>query len=171
MLRRPDTLSGETCAQSASSRHGTGVRAPIVAVKPGNAGGAKGGRKVEMHRTVRRKPRDQVPFWLDVTAADEALARSYSKPSPSAIQLLMASIREVVGDRNELPSSTPNTGSTLAPFCASARQPPPWGQLPTGEPDAGDSPVRFGGRGWRELLPTPIRHFSTAAHFHRRRGH
>ena len=41
-LRRPDTLSGETCAAPASSRPGTGVRALIVALKPGNAGGAKG---------------------------------------------------------------------------------------------------------------------------------
>jgi len=45
--RRPDTLSGETCAEPASSRPVTGVRALIVAVKPGNAGGAKGCRKVE----------------------------------------------------------------------------------------------------------------------------
>ena len=96
MLRRSDTLSGETCAQSASSRHGTGVRAPIVALKPGNAGGAKGGRKVEMHRTERRKTRGtKMPMRLDVTAADEALARSYSKPSLSRIQLLTASVREV----------------------------------------------------------------------------
>ena len=46
-LRRPDTLSGETCARPASFRRGAGVRALIVALKPGNAGGAKGGRKVE----------------------------------------------------------------------------------------------------------------------------
>ena len=46
-LRRPDTLSGETCARPASSRWGAGVRALIVASKPGNAGGAKGGREVE----------------------------------------------------------------------------------------------------------------------------
>ena len=41
------TLSGETCARPASSRRGAGVRALIVAGKPGNAGGAKGCRKVE----------------------------------------------------------------------------------------------------------------------------
>ncbi len=41
------TLSGETCAVPASSRPVAGVRALIVAVKPGNAGGAKGCRKVE----------------------------------------------------------------------------------------------------------------------------
>jgi hypothetical protein len=41
------TLSGETCAVPASSRPVAGVRALIVAAKPGNAGGAKGCRKVE----------------------------------------------------------------------------------------------------------------------------
>jgi len=28
---------------------------------------------------------------------------------------------------------------------------------PTGEPYAGEPPMRFGGRGWREPFPTPIK--------------
>src|SRR4051812_21176849 len=39
----------------ASYRRGAGVRALIVALKPGNAGGAKGCRKVEMDQAERRK--------------------------------------------------------------------------------------------------------------------
>jgi hypothetical protein len=33
------------------------------------------------------------------------------------------------------------------------------GEPPTGEPDAGDLPVRFGGRGRLWALPTPIMYF------------
>ena len=63
MFGRPDTLSRETCVvigtvfmryscrgvdgrgRRRASR--TGVRASVVAMKPGNAGGAKGRRKVD----------------------------------------------------------------------------------------------------------------------------
>ena len=44
------TVSGETCAVPASSRPAAGVRALVVAMKPGNAGGAKGCRKREAQR-------------------------------------------------------------------------------------------------------------------------
>jgi hypothetical protein len=45
--RRPATLSVETCVEHAGESRRIGVRALIVAMKPGNAGGAKGCRKVE----------------------------------------------------------------------------------------------------------------------------
>jgi len=43
-VERPVRLQGAN-AEGAARR--AGVRVPIVAMKPGNAGGAKGGRKVE----------------------------------------------------------------------------------------------------------------------------
>ena len=45
MFRRQSGLSGEACSGCAIW---TGVRALVVAPKPGNAGGAKGGRKVDV---------------------------------------------------------------------------------------------------------------------------
>jgi hypothetical protein len=57
MLGRPDTRTRETCAEQRTAfiipfwmrrADRTGVRALIVAMKPGNAGGAKGCRKVEV---------------------------------------------------------------------------------------------------------------------------
>jgi hypothetical protein len=57
MLGRLDTRTRETCAEQRTAfiipywmrrADRTGVRALIVAMKPGNAGGAKGCRKVEV---------------------------------------------------------------------------------------------------------------------------
>jgi len=57
MLGRPDTRTRETCAEQRTAfiipfwmrrADRTGVRALIVAMKPGNAGRAKGCRKVEV---------------------------------------------------------------------------------------------------------------------------
>src|SRR5215813_11210124 len=79
-----------------ASKWGAGVRALIVATKPGNAGGAKGGRKVEMGQTERRTTSPGlVPLWLHVAGEAEALARSYAEPLLRAIQILMAFILEV----------------------------------------------------------------------------
>jgi hypothetical protein len=100
-LRRPDTLSGETCAAPASSRPGTGVRALIVALKPGNAGGAKGGRKVEMERAERSKQgTGLVPAWLYLTGKADAPARSYAARSIQEMQMLRAFARRS-GERGE----------------------------------------------------------------------
>jgi hypothetical protein len=154
-LRRPDTLSGETCAAPASSRPGTGVRALIVALKPGNAGGAKGGRKVEMDQAGQQNEAPgPVPVWLYVSGDAEALARSYAELLVRAMQMLMAFMMEVAEDTVELLFSTPATTSTLAPL--SCAGPSVQSDPPTGEPDAGDPPVRFGGRGRHQPLPTPI---------------
>ena len=114
--RRPDTLSGETCAVPASSRPGTGVRVPIVALKPGNAGGAKGCRKVEMGRTERRKSTEVSARMARLRGEAEAPARSYAEPSLRTIQLLMASVKEVVKNMAHTTFSTPGTGWKLAPL-------------------------------------------------------
>ena len=156
-LRRPGTLSGETCAVPASSRPGTGVRALIVAPKPGNAGGAKGGRKVEMDQTGRRiTSPGLVPVWLHVAGKAEALARSYAEPLLRAMQMLMAFIMEVAENLAGPSFSTPATVWKLAPSSCAGLSVPLRVRPPTGEPDAGDLPVRFGGRGRPTPLPTPI---------------
>ena len=155
MLRRQSGVNGETCARSASLRRGAGVRAPIVALKPGNAGGAKGCRKVEMDRAERRKAPGLVPVWLYLTGEAEAPARSYAEQSFRARQMLMASPVEVAESTVAPLLSTLAAATKLAPCRAPGRQ-FPRGKPLTGEPDAGNLPVRFGGRGRREPLPTPI---------------
>ena len=81
-------------------RRGAGVRASIVALKPGNAGGAKGGRKVEMDQAERRTELPGlVLLLLHVAGEAEALARSQAELSFRARQMLMAFIVEVVENR------------------------------------------------------------------------
>src|SRR5215203_5232469 len=50
------------------------------------------------------------------------------------------------------------TGSDneVCPLSCAGPSVPSWVRPPTGEPDAGDLQVRFGGRGRRKPLPTPI---------------
>src|SRR5678815_5483479 len=77
----------------ASLRRGAGVRALIVAQNPGNAGGAKEGRKVEMDQAERRTELPGlVLLLLHVAGEAEAHARSYAKLSFRARQMLMAFI-------------------------------------------------------------------------------
>ncbi len=142
------TLSGETCAAPASSRPGTGVRALIVVMKPGNAGGAKGGRKVEMRRTGQQKAGPGlVPVWLHVAGEAAAPARSYAELLLTEIQMLMAFVAEVAENRAGPLFSTPAPMWKLAPTSCAGPSVPLWVRPPTGEPDARDPPVRFGGRG------------------------
>src|SRR4051812_43197923 len=53
--------------------------------------------------------------------------------------------------------STPAATWKLAPSSFAGLSVPSWVRPPTGEPDAGDLHVRFGGRGRRQPLPTPIK--------------
>ena len=75
-----------------------GVRALIVALKPGNAGGAKGCRKVEMCRTERRKSTEVSARMATLRGAAEAPARSYAELSVRMTRMLMALVMEVVGN-------------------------------------------------------------------------
>ena len=116
------------------------VRAFIVAVKPGNAGGAKGRRKMKTSQAVRetassiaaRLERGRTlvqfraragvwrPSWeRDARASGDTLDQSFLRPwFQDAINLSLVE-----------------------------------GHSSTGEPDAGDPPVRFGGRG--RFYPAP----------------
>ena len=101
-------------------------------------------------------PAGPVPVRPNVTAEAEALARSYAEPSPSAIQLLMASVREVVEEGQTSLHYTEHRIDACTILC-SGPSVPLWVRLPTGEPDAGDLHVRFGGRGRRDASPYPYR--------------
>ena len=124
MFRRQSGVNGETCARSASLRRGAGVRALIVALKPGNAGGAKGCRKVEMAQAERWKAPGLVPAWLNLTGEAEAPARSYAELSFRAKQMLVASPVEVEGSTVGPLLSTLAATTKLAPCRALGRQSP-----------------------------------------------
>ena len=97
-----------------------------------------------------------VPVWLHVAGKAEALARSYAEPLLRAIQMLMAFIMEVVENTVGPLFSTPVTEWKLAPSSCAGLSVPSWVRPPTGEPDAGDLHVRFGGRGRTERLSLPL---------------
>ena len=124
----------------------TGVRASIVALKPGNAGGAKGRRKTNCTKSEDGNSHRRLPNGLTRGALDVAVIRQGAvKSSP------------VTGSRRE---RSPANG---APFFSlalvrSERSSPSRGISSIGEPDAGNPPVRFGGRGGATQcsVPTPI---------------
>ena len=86
------------------------------------------------------------PVWLHVAGKAEALARSYAEPLLRAMQMLMAFIMEVAENLAEPLFSTPITAWKLAPSLCVGPSVPLRERPPPGEPDAGDLPVRFGGR-------------------------
>jgi hypothetical protein len=110
-----------------------------------------------MDRTERRKTSPGlVPVWLYLAGKAEALARSYAVSSLRAVQMLMAFVTKVAENTVEPLFSTPVTMWKLAPSLCAGPSVPLRERPPTGEPDAGDPHVRFGGRGRLTPLPTPI---------------
>ena len=136
-----------------------GARALVVALKPGNAGGAKGCRKVETRcsNAVEQHRRHSGRRCLRVNPSERSKAAG-----PRSNQRF--------GWRGCWPLSTrgskqANQGQLcrawVLPLAAQpmpGRSVPSWVRPPTGEPDAGDPHVRFGRRGGRNqsALPTPI---------------
>ena len=103
-----------------------------------------------MYRSERQKAvPGLVPVWLHLAGEAEAPARSYAELSLRVIQMLMALVMEVVGNRKSNPFFTPAAGWKLAPLLCASRSVLLRVRPPTGEPDAGDLHVRFGGRGRR----------------------
>jgi hypothetical protein len=120
---------------------------------PGERRGAGRWRRIKLNDG---KHPGLVPVWLHLAGEAEALARSYAELSFRAIWMLMAFVMEVVeGAAGPLFSTLATTGK-LAPLSCAGPSVPSWVRPPTGEPDAGDLPVRFGGRGRRQPLPSPI---------------
>jgi hypothetical protein len=157
---------GDLLASKSVGRAGVG--APIVAMKPGNAGGAKGCRKMETRwpnfagpspaanaregYTSRRDHEASLPHqewsWIEPRIWTERLLAASHQGSKAArgasgpVRLLCRAWAFPLALR---PCFGPPVLLQVTPS--------------TGEPDAGDPPVRFGGRGWRtqSLLPTPTR--------------
>ena len=95
----------------------------------GNDRGAKGRRKVEVRRTERRKRKP--------TRVPARANRWWNPPSANGS-----------GDTERLTDGLGDEAKSRSP---STEHPP------TGKPDAGDPPVRFGGRGGaHRAIPTPI---------------
>ena len=135
--------TGDLSGQTPSDGDSAGVRAAVVAMKPGNAGGAKGGRKrdwerdgmdVRQHRSIARSAR--------TCAAEEA---------PTYIE------RPVQWNK-QLPSKESALLGWRRHHCPAEARKGFAGNLATGEPYAGEPHVRFGGRGGANqcVVPTPM---------------
>jgi len=115
-----------------------GVRAPIGAEKQGNACGAKGGRKAEAS-----EGRDAKRSGIDCLRARTPEARKPASREPG-----------VACECHRKAETGGRVGGHPVSRYSSSRR----GKLLTGEPDAGDLHVRFGGRGGANqcAVPTPI---------------
>ncbi len=117
-------------------------RAFIVAMKPGNAGGAKGRRKVKTPETVP----DQTSSIAARLERGSATMRGLERQRASRGLLGTGCLRKqghvgpifLYGLGSDMRSTSPLGGIS-----------------PTGEPDAGDPPVRFGGRGGATQCAVP----------------
>src|SRR6478609_9434927 len=110
-----------------------------------------------MDQAERRTERPGlVLLLLHASGEAEAPARSYAEPSFRARQMLMAFIMEVVESAAEPLLLYTGYDNEACPLSCAGPSVPSWVRPPTGEPDAGNLPVRFGGRGRRKPLPTPI---------------
>ena len=117
-------------------RFPAGVRAAIVALKSGNSEGAKGGRKADEREHQRFSTNTSLTALKWANGRREKLLRTECK------QTCSEDVKQNTGAERDEPAS---------------RQPPSEsgeeasnggvGKLATGEPDAGNPPVRFGGRG------------------------
>ncbi len=149
MIGSSNEISRETCVDaggcsgslSRRARH-AGVRALIVALKPGNAGGAKGCRKVDGTLSGDKRT-TLVPMRAKPVTGTRA---QLTRLSPCNRTILMLTVPAI---RDERLSPLPRLGRSPAygPYVGLsvlAR-----GKPPTGEPYAGEPHVRFGGRGGR----------------------
>ena len=147
-----------------------GVRAAVVAMKRGNARGAKGPQEggYVSDRAGQTQPA-AVPS-VATQAGDVRARWAWIEPALWSERMLKALEEGVKGGKwYSLMAAIINAGPMLSsPIwdCSRWPQPGSWrfnplgGEPPTGEPDAGDPPVRFGGRGSRKALPTPIKRSS-----------
>ena len=129
-------------------RRPAGGRASIVARKPGNAGGAKGRRKTNRPKTnrgirLRLLPEGHKPDRLSSGAPEGVRGtRTVGGEQPGDGPLALGAKRSVVQ-------------SSLWPCPTRSDLSSPRGSSSIGEPDAGDPPVRFGGRGGASQCPVP----------------
>ena len=162
--------------EAAGPRPPAGVTALIVAMKPGNAGGAKGCRKVETRLSHQRKKPTVMPAGASYGTAREgnhpserpigSTPKLDAEPRVWTARLLAALDKRGQRRQGNRPEHQCRLDAAVAePGLFACKAPmtrlPVLSQVrpPTGEPDAGDPHVRFGGRGSRtqSALPTPIR--------------
>ena len=125
LLREPE----EPCPE--------GDRTSVVAKKRSNARGAKGGRKVEILNKRRREANTVNVHWTQFGEEQRPL---------QTFRWSQVSVGRLGNERQ--PRIEPERSmDALADLL--------WSQPPTGEPDAGNLPVRFGGRGEADLCPYP----------------
>ncbi len=161
--------------EAAGPRPPAGVTALIVAMKPGNAGGAKGCRKVETRLSHQRKKPTVMPAGASYGTAREgnhpserpigSTPKLDAEPRVWTARLLAALDKRGQRRQGNRPEHQCRLDAAVAePGLFACKAPmtrlPVLSQVrpPTGEPDAGDPHVRFGGRGSRtqSALPTPI---------------
>jgi hypothetical protein len=145
--------SGAKSARKPKSRAQAEVRASVVAGKRGNARGAKGRRKVGSVNDKDSEKQSAVVL-LGAKKAEEICGRwPWMERSVWSERLLAGSENGVeVAEAILRGSGFQSEDSTKPPQPISIKRPP------TGKPDAGKPPVRFGGRGEvQTLVPTPIK--------------
>ena len=108
------------------------VRAFVVAMKPGNSGGAKGRRKMKTPEAARNS----------TSSIAARLERGRCMQFPSRTDVWRPS-----WERDACASKDTLNQSFVRPWFCMRSTSPLWGNSSTGEPDAGNPPVRFGGRG------------------------
>jgi hypothetical protein len=133
---------------SAATRERAGVRASIRAKKGRNGSGAKGRRKVDEER--RRTGGTPAAQCLRAKP-DEGSTRHRWSRAPGRCPFIIG--MTLGGGRGSSPILRPFSWASVELSSLLSEVKPP-----TGEPDAGNPPVRFGGRGIRiqSFLPTPI---------------
>ena len=132
----------ESCpGRNPRERNRAAVRAVIVVMKRGNARGAKGGRKWNHGRKSSRP-----------TSANDCL-RGLEQHGQKASGLAKPN-RDVSESMMSMWWAWHCMGSSIPTSGREARK-GRIGKAMTGEPDAGDPPVRFGGRGGANQCPVP----------------
>ena len=129
--------NGEPARQGRQNGHAPAVRASIVVEKSGNADGAKGRRKAKSgwKPKIRNCHPRECPRGL--TGMVEKLAKAKSLRRKTGWDQPMR-----MGDPSRAQAALDGLEKSAGRAVSSAKS-----NLPTGEPDAGDPPVRFGGRG------------------------
>jgi hypothetical protein len=145
---RPGPADKERCSCSANEPKSQdsqrpGVRALIVAMKLRNGSGAKERRKVDIVKGRREETGDSARWLTPPEMSRDQW--SWTAPPVCRERMLTALEERVKGGNQSLLYRR-----WAVPFVAAhalGSSIPDWVRPPTGEPDAGDPPVRFGGRG------------------------
>jgi len=137
------------------------VRASIVAAKRSNARGVKGRRKVDRIKPVGRKLPPLVIGLFGVGSEQGGELCPAKGPQRKTLQLTLNRCWQAATKGSQAPVQSKHDvaeyGTSLFASPEKLGMPVSRQTLSTGEPDAGEPPVRFGGRGdLNTVVPTPI---------------